>query len=436
MPFRHLCFQVATFLVALAVQGQEPAGTAGGHAPQIVIVPTIGNDHQFNLDYTVAHLAALLDKIEPDALIVDDYTDWLRRDCPWNAIYPEIHVALEYRHQRSITIFGLSDSPTTTFDTTSKNLEAYNKRYSDPKVVAREVRGVLDRGSSRIAREYSFATNKTDLPFLLQHFFPQREKKWPQERHEWNDRQGQRRADQIERVNRANQAHRRWAVLQPWEQAGRVERLLADRSGIRPTPVGNYLPLSSDAIAARMDIKHTAWILSGLLDEWWGMWAPQTFNGTRIRELLSKLKELSPDDPSTLFLEARWSLANRDFEAATSHLKRLVAMPDDATFPFPMNGKWIRPPWRSVRDKSKLNLAFVHDYQGEREKALALYRELLQKGAALNDDARALGYTYDDIQSVIQSYTERPYSGMPNEAFRHLLTVAQRPRCMDGSRRD
>ncbi|MCR4339310.1 MAG: amidohydrolase family protein [Gemmatimonadaceae bacterium] len=94
--------------VCLLLSGSLGAQTA---TSTIVVVPTIGNDHQVNLDYSVAHLAALLDVIRPDAIIVDDNTAWLARNCPLNAAQPEIHVALGYAREFGIPIHGLRDWP-------------------------------------------------------------------------------------------------------------------------------------------------------------------------------------------------------------------------------------------------------------------------------------------------------------------------------------
>ena len=76
-----------------------------------------------------------------------------------------------------------------------------------------------------------------------------------------------------------------------------------------------------------------------------------------------------------------------------------------------------------------LNLAFLRDLRGSRDSALVLYRELLAKGAVLDEEARAAGYVYDDIRGVIDSYTRSPYTGLPTEAFRHYRLAAAVPRC-------
>jgi tetratricopeptide (TPR) repeat protein len=147
-----------------------------------------------------------------------------------------------------------------------------------------------------------------------------------------------------------------------------------------------------------------------------------------VAGLLKQLQTLAPSDPGTRFLEARWLMRNRDFKAAESVLRDLVAGAGEARFTFPINGKWIRPPWSSVQKKAKLNLAFLHDLRGDRDSALRLYRELLA-APDLDAEARAAGYAYDDIRWVIEDYTRRPFTGRPDEAFRHYRGRAAIPPC-------
>jgi len=74
-----------------------------------------------------------------------------------------------------------------------------------------------------------------------------------------------------------------------------------------------------------MDARNISWILSGTLDEWYGMWAPQAFPAPRLAALLRQLQALAPRDPATRFLEARWLMRNGDVEAAEPLLEDLVA---------------------------------------------------------------------------------------------------------------
>jgi len=413
---------VLSFLVA-AILSREAL------AAEVVIVPTLRNDHQFNPDYHVAHLMVLLDAVAPDALLVDDYTEWLRRECPWNAVFPEAHAALGYAQEKSIEVFGTDMSPKETLESSLQIVKSYSGRYRDPQVIATEFRQVLDTNGARIARDFSFASRPRDLAAMLSDVFPKTRNGWTDSQRAFHLRESQRISEQVERVVLANSRHRRWAIVLWWGHALLVENALQNRDGMSLIAISNYLPLDNVAVNKRLDFKHTAWILSGVLDEWYGMWAPQAFDGKRIAVLLNRLKNIAPDDPTTTFLEARWLMRNRDFRGSEPLLTRLIERPGDSKLPFPINGKWVRPPWSSVRQKAKLNLAFVHDYHGEREKALNLYHELLEAGERLNEEARAIGYVYDDIQTVVHSYTVRPYTGGPEEAFRHFPIVVREPTC-------
>ena len=436
---RSLRFCTITLLIvaiaASAGDQQRETGRTPTSPPEVVVVPTLGNDHQFNLDYTVAHLMTLLDVVSPDAILISDYTEWLRRDCPWSAVSPETHVALGYARERSLPLFGTTARPSYTYDEAVKFAKEYREKYPDAQSVRGAYRSVLDSTTAVIAQDYSFAGESRSPEVLVNRVFPSKIKEWNQQQRDAATTRSKQIADEFERLAASNSSYHRWAIVIWWGDALFVEHALRERGRVRVIPTNNYLSLKPEALEKRMDYKNTAWILAGILDEWYGMWAPQVFSGERIAALLTRLKGFAPKNPVTEFLEARWLMQNRNYEAAEPILERLVNTAGDAKFPFPINGKWIRPPWSSVRDKAKLNLAFVYDYKRERDKALKLYRELLELGDRLNEEARAAGYIYDDIRFVIESYTKIPYTGMPDEAFRHFPFIAKVPACAPDSLR-
>jgi tetratricopeptide (TPR) repeat protein len=438
MKWKLLLFIVVVAAVTVGMASctsgrQHKTGLVRTSPPEVVVVPTIGNNHQFNLDYTVAHLMALLDAISPDAILIRDYTEWLRLGCPWDAASPETHVALGYARDRSLPIFGTGATPDQTYyEATIKFVKEYREKYPDAESVRPVMRAALDAHTAQ-ARDYSFTGASCSPEVLFTRILPLKLAELTQPQRDAARTTGKQIADELERLEASNPLYHRWVIVIGLTTAPFVEDALRERGTVRVVPISNYLPLKSAAVEKRMDYKTTAWILSGLLDEWFGMWAPQAFPSEHVAALLTRLKGLSPQDPVTEFLEARWLMQNRDYTTAEPILERLVNTAGSARFPFPINGKWIRPPWSSVRDKAKLNLAFVYDYKGERNKALSLYRELLELGDQLNEEARASGYAYDDIRSVIESYTKSPYTGLPEEAFRHFTLTAKIPACAPDS---
>lgn len=393
---------------------------------EVVVVPTLGTDHQFDLDYSVAHVASLLDAIAPDALAIADVTEWLRAGCLYRAVLPENHIALNYAHERSLPIWGTRAPPSSgEYGQTVEGVHALNARYASPGTVEQEFRVRLDEDTARIAREFSSNADPQTLRFLLRSGFAARAvARTTTQRELLVARQI---VDSLVPLIVAS-PQRRWVVLLPWRDALRTAELLRAQPGVRFRPVEEFLDSADHALARRMDAGNLSWMLSGMLDEWYGMWAPQAFPAQRIAAMLSQLQALAPRDPSTRFLEARWLMSSRDFKAAEPVLVDLVAHAGDARFPFPINGKWIRPPWSSVQKKAKLNLAFVYDLRGNRADALRLYHELLAS-PGLDAEARAAGYFYDDIRWVIESYTRLPFTGGTEEAFRHYRGTTAIPPC-------
>jgi len=395
---------------------------------EVVVVPTLGTDHQFNLDYSVAHVASLLDAIDPGALAIADVTDWLRAGCLYRAVLPENHVALNYAREKSLPIWGTRAPPSPgEYEQTVEGVHAQNARYANPGTVEQEFRARLDEDTARIAREFSSNADPQTLRFLLRSGFAARAVASTTTQREAALSAARRIVDALVPLIVAN-PRRRWVVLLPWRDALATADLLRAQPGVRFRPVEEFLDSADQALVQRMDAGNISWILSGMLDEWYGMWAPQAFPAQRLAALLSQLHALAPRDPSTRFLEARWLMSNRGFKAAEPVLVDLVANAGDARFPFPINGKWIRPPWSSVQRKAKLNLAFVYDLRGNRAGALRLYHELLAS-PDLDAEARAAGYFYDDIRWVIDSYTRLPFTGRPEEAFRHYRGTTSIPPC-------
>lgn len=421
-------------IAAVTAAEWVPIAVSASAAPEVIVIPTLGTDHQFDLDYTVAHLEALVDAIRPDAIVLEDFTDWLRNGCVYQATAPETHIALKYAQGRRIPVWGTGWSrgnrpPQSDYDAAVRAAQRNNESFPTPDSVEQLYRGRLEASTARIAREFSFAPEPVTLEFLLRAGFTRWAASWTPVRREANVSSGRQTADSLLSIIAANPQHGRWVVLLGWGRALTAAAALESQSSVRYRSVTDFLRAADGALAAHMTSDNIAWILSGALDEWYGMWAPQVFRTERIAELLGQLQQLAPNDPTTRFLTARWLMQNRDYAAAEPVLVSLVDSAGDARFPFPINGKWVRPPWSSVRRKAMLNLAFLRDVQGKREQALALYSQLLARGAELDAEARAAGYIYDDIRGVIESYTRSPYTGSPNEAFRHYRLAAAVPAC-------
>lgn len=407
------------------------AGAGSSHAQtvqQLIVVPTLANDHQFDLDYTVAHLEALLDAIRPDAILVDDNSEWLANGCLFQDTSPENHVALRYSTRAGIPVFGtLLLTPPTAYQSALRTEEQYRTASIDD--ARNAFRPRLDRTAAAIARDYSFATPPARLDRLLNSVFSLKADSWTPQYRAGIQTRSVVLADSIRSRMREHPERSRWVALLYWGTALPIQDSLRLRGDIALVGVEQFLPIDPAAVDRHLDAANLGWILSGVLDEWYGMWAPQAFSGERVSAMLRRLHDAAPEDPATMFLQARWFMQQRDFEAAEPLLRKLVEDAGEARFAFPLNGKWIRPPWSSVAWKAKLNLAFIHDYRGERDAAMALYRELLSIGDELNSEAQAGGYVYDDIRRVIESYAVTPYSGMPDEAFRHFPLKAGVPEC-------
>ena len=422
------------YIVLLAVAILLVIGAARGFAQvkadseqkmtEVVLIQHIGNDHQFNLNYTVAHIAALLDTVRPDAIGLYDDPEWVKVGCLYQASNPAAHAVSNYAREQSIPLYGLGLTAEP-FSETQKSIKNYQDKFPDEESIRNGARMSLDRETARFSRELR---NPPSLEDLFNRIFPLKNSSVSQQARSRIEATARRIVTGIDSLIQKKH-HRRFVLVLDPVLADCVGAELKKRKQVVLVSTSSYLPLKPEALERRMDFMHTAWILSGLLDEWFGMWAPQCFPTERIAGLTARLDSLAPAHPVTRFFRARWLMQNRDFTGAKPILEALVALKEEVLFPFPINGKWIRPPWSSVRAKAQLNLAFVYDYAGEREKALSLYKELLAKGDTLDLEARAAGYVYDDIHWVIESYTRKAFTGTPEEAFRHFRFKVKFPEC-------
>jgi len=119
----------------------------------------------------------------------------------------------------------------------------------------------------------------------------------------------------------------RWVALLYWGTALPIQDSLRARGDIALVGVEQFLPIDPAAVDRHLDATNLGWILSGVLDEWYGMWAPQAFSGERVSAMLRRLHDVAPEDPATVFLEARWFMHQRDFEAAEPLLVNLFSHP-------------------------------------------------------------------------------------------------------------
>lgn len=256
----------------MACAGALPAA-AGAQAAitTIVVVPTIGSDHQFNLDYSVAHVAALLDVVAPDAIVLDDATSWLARGCLLNPSLPESHVALAHATERRIPIFGMRDWPPPLMDdafaATLRASNAENQRLADTAVTFAIWRTQMDRRSAQVARDYRDALDPPTLERLVTSGFAEREVAMSPQQRSANQTRAAVLADSVMRLVGSTPAVRKWAVVVHWSNAGSLEEALRGPPGIDVKPVASFLPLPAAALERRMDRLHLAWMLASSLDE-------------------------------------------------------------------------------------------------------------------------------------------------------------------------
>jgi lipopolysaccharide biosynthesis regulator YciM len=64
------------------------------------------------------------------------------------------------------------------------------------------------------------------------------------------------------------------------------------------------------------------------------------------------------------------------------------------------------------------SLANLYDYRGERDKALALYGQLVQLGESLNVYGHQRAFLSYDVREYLESFLEEPYCRCAEEWYR------------------
>src|SRR3989338_3760496 len=109
---RALGIPVAAALLSLAAC--RPKLASQQNAPDRTEVVLVGTIHHFQLlhpDNTPTHLRALLHRVRPDVIAVENPPDWQRAGRHLWTQLPEYYVAAEYGRDNHIPVVGIADMP-------------------------------------------------------------------------------------------------------------------------------------------------------------------------------------------------------------------------------------------------------------------------------------------------------------------------------------
>jgi hypothetical protein len=197
----------------------------------------------------------------------------------------------------------------------------------------------------------------------------------------------------------------------------RVERT----KDVRVVTAERYLPIEQERVVAGWLPDDALMSVGTDLDSYFALAAPQTRNAQRTREALDRLTRDQPASVITRYLQARWRMFVFDFDGANALLQEIAQSKGRTEKRYQPDPRWNWPPFRTMEAKARFYLAATHDLSGRREAALREYRALLE----LADDELIVpglpapyGSRRVDLRPYLRSFLAIPYRGGSFEAFR------------------
>jgi hypothetical protein len=385
-----------------------------------MVIAALHQNHLVYPHYGPHHVRALLRKFQPDAVGVEAPRDWLEQQKLVHPFVVEMYVAMDWARDNGIPAYGI--------DWQEQTLSQYEPDYSgrsemSEKVLARDVetRNRIARAADAHSRQMAsivYSDIRQDVLYMhtsdIVQFLKGLER-WPASWREALETRDRHIADNVLAVAQLEHVQRLAVVIGGGHLPG-LRKSLSDKPGIEWVDAVELLPLSD--LEVEVKLSDVYWRLSRHLDGFDMEWNPQWHDWRRTHDLLQRALSEAPDSAVTRYFQARWDWWMGSDRKAEGELQELTQLDPEFAFPFPINSIWLWPPLSSVRAKAMFGLANLYDYRGEREKALALYRQLLELGESLNAYGHQRAFLSYDVREYIESFLDEPYCRCAEEFYR------------------
>jgi tetratricopeptide (TPR) repeat protein len=418
---------VATVLTAVLLLGgssnianEKPrfADTANLRQTEVVFV---GFNHAYAFlqpETSPAHIRALLDRVNPAALCVENDADWPKSE--GIPTYPhEQYAAITWAQSRRRPLYHVNWDDAEfaqarrgvrrmveghSLDTTSAGFQTFRRGYLaraqfSASLAFAEGEGAI--GFERFQRDMNALSVEPDTGIAAV------------------------RDDNIaSRILQAIRAHegQRIAVVFGAGHYQALKKRLERVPGVRVVmPTANF-PLPPEDVSRGWLPDDAVVLLGASLDDWRIIAQPHLRDHRRTLDLLLRLERERPDTPESRYFRARWVMLTGDLDSARVLLEKVSRSPQSGPIPYRADARWSWPPFRSYQEKAQFNLAVVQDLLGKREAAVAAYRALLD--GANNSGPLPLGkWQRVDLRPYLESLLQKPYVGGLTEAYRAELAM-------------
>lgn len=456
LPFgRRVVPLVAVVILPLASGPPPPTASERPQdlVTEVVLIGTIHSDHLLIPQYSLTHLRALLDKIDPDAVGVETRPAGVHTSVPTGfgdgVFIVETFVAKSWGARASVPVIGVSwwtdpDSSMieamrsaahrATSGSKAQLEEAFYSRQFPRQIQAdaQKAYGLpfrmgMGRGEARI----------TDTPKAVVYGI------------EYVHREGVIATDSSLREQLDDEA---WGVMEERDDriaelilelarqypGGRIAvihgmahymplvRRLSGISEIRVVPTADFLPLSEDELAKAWHREDALATLGVNLDSWGARAAPHARDQRRTVTELNRLVAVEPGSAATLYYRGRWNMLFQNWDEAELLLDHVREGVPEIPLQLPVNPQWRWPPLPTFQAMATFALGNLHDLGGAHESAIPYYRELLAsepQTAFKVDQGRGF---YIDLRVYLESLIAEPYQGGPRELLRSIEAMRAR----------
>ena len=387
---------------------------------EIVLIATLHSILFLNPRYTPAHLRALLTKINPVAVCIEELKDTQESISRLPTWPQELYATLTWAKKKNVPVWHVDwedKEQIRQIQSSQKQLPNENmteKRFKEFKASYRnliiwEAKEVFGESNNDIESWHNIKRLE-GIELKTRGSISQKTKTS-------DDIRDDHIADNI--LNVASKYRRKKiAVVYGGYHYLPQTRRLEKHKHIKLTSASKYLPLSKQEVEAGWHDDDAFILLGANLDSWEILGAPQSRNHQRSKNLLNRLSLKDPHSPITRYYKAKWRLNFGDLSKAKKILEGILEDGTKTSLPYQPHPRWSWPPFSTIEQKARFYIAAIYDLENRHEKAVMHYKQLLDLRPESLLIAKHWRSAYMDLRWYLESLITDPYRGGLWEAFR------------------
>lgn len=413
--YRAKITDLMLILIICQILGQghaSPQVITENEKTEIVLIATHHSVIFLNPRYTPAHLRALLTKINPDAVCIEELKDTQENisRLPIPTWPQELYATLTWAKKKNVPVWHVDWEDKGQINQTQSS----QKQLPNENTIERRFKEFKASYRNHIIWEAKEVAGESNNDIESWHNIKRLKEI------ELNTSDAIRDDHITDNILNVASKYRgkKVAVVYGGYNYLPLTRRLEKHKHIKLTPASKYLPLSKQEVEAGWHDDDAFILLGANLDSWLRLGAPQSGNHQRSKYLLNKLSLKDPHSNITRYYKAKWRLNSGDFSKAKEMLEEILEDGTKTSLPYQPNRRWSWPPFSTIEHKARFYIAAIYDLENRHEKAVMHYKQLLglkPEGLLLAKHWRS---AYYDLRWYLESLITDPYRGGIWEAFR------------------